>query len=60
MNDYVAKMDQLRSGELDHLEIKPAEFMKFRQAWTDYPYRQDIVGTAQRNGVIIYRYHHVE
>lgn len=58
--DYQAALNDLYNGKIDHLEIKLAEFMKFRQVWTDFPYRQDIVGTAQRNGIIIYRYHHVE
>ncbi|KRO16702.1 hypothetical protein [Lacticaseibacillus saniviri] len=54
--DYAALLDQLRDGSIDSLEVQPEEFMAFRAVWTNYAARKEIVGTAQRSGVIIYRY----
>jgi hypothetical protein len=54
--DYVALMDDLRAGKIDEIAITPADFMAFRDAWTNYPERKEIVGTAKRGGNIIYHY----
>ncbi|WP_461213003.1 hypothetical protein [Lacticaseibacillus sp. GG6-2] len=55
--DYTQLMDQLRAGEIDQIAIDPSTFNAFRTAWTNYPARKEIVGTAQREGKIIYHYH---
>ena len=55
--DYTALMDQLRAGEIGEIKIDPTTFAAFRSAWTNYPARKEIVGTARREGVILYHYH---
>lgn len=52
--DYVELMNKLRSGELSELVVKPEEFMAFREAWSNYPGRKEIVGSATRGGTIVY------
>ena len=54
--DYTHLMDQLRAGEIDEIAVHPADFMAFRAVWTNYPARKEIVGTAKRQGEIIYHY----
>lgn len=54
--DYVEQMNKLRSGELKELVVKPEDFMRFRDAWTNYPGRKGIVGVAHRGGTIVYHY----
>ncbi|WP_127848261.1 hypothetical protein [Lacticaseibacillus hulanensis] len=54
--DYVELMDKLRAGEIEEIEIDSTNFMAFRDAWTNYPERKEIVGTAKRGGKIIYHY----
>ena len=54
--NYVELMDKLRAGEIEEIDISPANFMAFRDAWTNYPERKEIVGTAKRGGNIIYHY----
>lgn len=54
--DYASLLDQLKSGKLKELRVKPDEFMTFRSVWNNYPGRTEIVGTAQRGGDIIYHY----
>ncbi|MCI1893990.1 MAG: hypothetical protein LKJ29_07325 [Lactobacillus sp.] len=54
--DYVQMMDDLRAGKLDEIEITPETFLAFRSAWTNYPARKEIVGSAKREGIIIYHY----
>lgn len=54
--DYQSMMDQLRAGELDEIKITPETFAAFRAVWTNYPGRDEIVGTARRKGVILYHY----
>jgi peroxiredoxin len=58
--DYTKLMDQLRAGEIDQIAITPDTFNAFRAAWTNYPSREEIVGTAKRNGAIEYHYQSVE
>ncbi len=53
-------MDQLRSGELSQIEITPETFNAFRAAWTNYPARKEIVGTAGRLGAITYHYRPIQ
>ncbi|MFD1429429.1 MULTISPECIES: hypothetical protein [Lacticaseibacillus] len=54
--DYTSLMDDLRAGKLEVLEIDPEHFNDFRQAWTNYPARKEIVGDAQRGGKINYHF----
>ncbi len=54
--DYVDLMDKLRAGEIDEIRISADTFMAFRDAWTNYPERKEIVGTAERGGGIVYHY----
>ncbi|WP_390407015.1 hypothetical protein [Lacticaseibacillus jixiensis] len=58
--DYTQMMDQLRSGELSQIEITPETFNAFRAAWTNYPARKEIVGTAGRLGAITYHYRPIQ
>ncbi|WP_155286530.1 hypothetical protein [Lacticaseibacillus zhaodongensis] len=54
--DYKRLLDQLKSGELKELRVKPDDFMAFREVWNNYPGRTEIVGSAHRGGDIVYHY----
>lgn len=54
--DYLTQLDELRSGKRDEIHVTPEEFSAFRQVWTNYPARKEIVGMAGRGGGITYHY----
>lgn len=56
-SDYVQMMDDLRAGKISEIKIVPDTFAAFREAWTNYPGRKEIVGQAKRGGTILYHYH---
>ena len=56
--DYVALIDELKTGQRDKITVTPE--MAFRAAWTNYPDREEIVGMAKRDGVIEYHYRSVD
>ena len=58
--DYVALIDELKTGRRDKITVTPETFMAFRAAWTNYPAREEIVGMAKRDGVIEYHYRSVD
>lgn len=53
--DYAAELDRLWQGEIEVLEVKPADFMDFQAVFRDYVHRSQITGIANRGGVIQYR-----
>lgn len=55
-SDYVQMMDDLRAGKITEIKIEPETFAAFREAWTNYPARKEIVGQAERGGTILYHY----
>lgn len=58
--DYVALIDELKTGRRDKITVTPETFMAFRAAWTNYSDREEIVGMAKRDGVIEYHYRSVD
>ncbi|WP_040534516.1 hypothetical protein [Schleiferilactobacillus shenzhenensis] len=56
MPDYQQALEQLVAGKIDEITIKPENFFAFRAVWTDFPQRNEIVGTAERGGTITYRF----
>ncbi|KRL52592.1 hypothetical protein [Furfurilactobacillus rossiae] len=55
-DDYAAELEQLKNGEIEELKVTPEHFMKFQTALMNVPYRQRIVGQADRGGEITYHY----
>jgi len=53
--DYQSGLDQLWNQEIDQLEVKPDEFMKFQEVFRNYGHRSQIRGEAQRGGTILYK-----
>lgn len=51
-------MEQLKSGELAELEVHPDEFMAFYDAYMTFESRKRVIGSAEKNGIITYRYDH--
>ena len=56
LTDYVVQMDELRAGKRQEIQVPPSDFMNFRLQWNDYRQRKEIVGFAQRNGAVTYRF----
>ena len=54
--DYKEKLDDLIAGKIDEIVVPGAEFDAFHPVWQELPQRKEIVGNAQRNGTVIYRY----
>lgn len=54
--DYQQLLEQLRTKEIDALEITTAEFMDFQRVLSNYNYRKNVVGTAKRGGGATYHY----
>ncbi|WP_055679725.1 hypothetical protein [Secundilactobacillus kimchicus] len=46
--DYSELMTQLKSGELDAVEVHPDEFMAFYEAYMAFESRKRIVGAAEK------------
>ncbi|WP_295732083.1 hypothetical protein [uncultured Limosilactobacillus sp.] len=57
-NDYQAKLEELHSGTIKELVIKPEEFMDFQNVFQTYQYRSQIEGDAKHGGEI--HYHLIE
>lgn len=51
---YQQALNDLLSGQVSELVIAPEEFNEFRKVWEQLPQRKEIVGSAQRNGTVIY------
>ncbi|SDQ51547.1 hypothetical protein LHA31_03115 [Carnobacterium viridans] len=49
-------MDQLVQGQVDDIKIEKNDFMIFREIWINHEKKDQIIGEALHNGVIIYRY----
>nr|WP_306418835.1 hypothetical protein [Secundilactobacillus hailunensis] len=56
--DYANLMARLKSGDLDEFTVEPADFMTFQTAYMQFESRKRVVGQAEKNGKIIYRYDH--
>ncbi|WP_057769379.1 hypothetical protein [Lactobacillus selangorensis] len=54
--DFKQEMDDLRHGKIDEIKVGHDEFMDFQKVWVNYDQRKEIVGTARRNGTVIYHY----
>lgn len=49
-------MDQLVQGQVDDIKIEKNDFMIFREIWINHEKKDQIIGEALHNGVVIYRY----
>lgn len=49
-------MDQLVQGQVDDIKIEKNDFMVFREIWINHEKKDQIIGEAMHNGVVIYRY----
>ncbi|KRL13391.1 hypothetical protein [Schleiferilactobacillus perolens] len=56
MPDFQHELEQLVAGQISELTIKPENFFAFRSVWTNFPQRNEVVGTAQRGGTIVYHF----
>lgn len=54
--DFEKALDQLVAGEIDQIEVAPKDFLDFRRLWQERPERKEIIGVAQRNGTILYKF----
>ncbi|MFD1465997.1 hypothetical protein ACFQ4L_07970 [Lapidilactobacillus mulanensis] len=54
--DYQEKLNELMAGKVAEVTVSAADFDAFHRVWQDLPQRKEIVGNAQRNGTVIYRY----
>lgn len=54
--EYVEMIQQLKDGEINEITIEQPDFMTFRKAWLSFEDRASIVGEAELNGEIIYKY----
>lgn len=56
--DFTALMKQLKDGQIDKFTIGPDDFSDFQRAFMAFDTRKRVIGQAQKNGQIIYRYDH--
>ena len=56
MEQYKQILDQLRNGEIDHIEIKKDEFLTFREVLVKDPQFKHFRGEAQQGGNIIFTF----
>lgn len=54
--DFEKAIDQLVAGTIQQIEVKPKDFLDFRRIWQERAERKEIIGIAQRNGTIIYKF----
>ncbi|KAF1305392.1 hypothetical protein IV487_00915 [Enterococcus saccharolyticus] len=55
-NPYTSLIEQLMTGEIPEIVVERDDFFTFREVWKEHPQRVQIVGEADLNGKIIYRY----
>lgn len=46
----------LVEGSISEIEVAPSDFLTFRNAWAKRPDSKEIIGTAQRDGKVIYHF----
>lgn len=56
MNPYEEQIEQLIKGEIKEISVPHDNFMAFREAWIKRDDRKYVVGEADLNGDVIYRY----
>lgn len=54
--DYAQQLEDLKMGKVEELVITPETFTAFQAVWTNFPNRKEFIGTADREGIIHYRY----
>ncbi|EOL46099.1 hypothetical protein RV11_GL001175 [Enterococcus phoeniculicola] len=54
--DYEKKLDELKEGTINEIEVSKENFFLFREAWLKREDRKFFVGEAHLNGDITYRY----
>lgn len=57
-DDYASLLEQLKDGTIDELKVTPTDFMTFQIAYMAFESRKRVIGTAEKNGTIIYHYDH--
>ncbi|MEJ6399588.1 hypothetical protein [Nicoliella lavandulae] len=55
-NNYADLLKQLKNGDIQTIEVTPDEFMAFQKAFMDFESRKRVVGTANREGKIVYHF----
>lgn len=55
-NPYTRLIEQLITGEITEIIVERDDFLIFREVWKEHSQRAQIVGEADLNGKIIYRY----
>lgn len=54
--DYKTMLNDLVAGKRQTIEVDESNFFAFNQAWKAFNLRKQIVGEAQINGHVIYRF----
>ncbi|WP_412988347.1 hypothetical protein ACLJJ6_06235 [Pediococcus siamensis] len=54
--DFSNLLEQLRQGSLKELKVEADEFADFQPIYMKYDQRKRVIGEAQRNGTVIYRF----
>lgn len=52
--DYEKILNDLINHEITEYEVQPNEAFDFQNALRNFEKRKEIVGTAKRNGIVVY------
>ncbi|GEL15420.1 hypothetical protein [Pediococcus cellicola] len=58
--DFSSLLEQLRQGSIKELKVEADEFNEFQPIYMKYDQRKRVIGEAQRNGTVIYRFENNE
>ncbi|MGY3766956.1 hypothetical protein ACWOAH_10555 [Vagococcus vulneris] len=56
MRNFSKELTELIEGNRKEIQVSKEEFLNFRDIWSKLPEKDKIVGEAQHNGHIIYRF----
>mgnify|MGYP003365988574 CR=1 FL=1 len=54
--DFSNLLEQLRQGTIKELTVEPDEFSEFQPIYMKYDQRKRVIGSAQRNGKVVYHF----
>ncbi|UDM32445.1 hypothetical protein [Lentilactobacillus laojiaonis] len=53
-SNYTALLNQLVNEEIDQFKITPSQFQEFQIAFMNFDKRKRVIGSAEKNGEIVY------
>ncbi|KAF0507061.1 hypothetical protein ITQ84_08190 [Pediococcus pentosaceus] len=60
MRDYLQLLNDLKDGSIKELKITAEEFQDFQSRFMEFPERKQVIGKADRGGVVVYHFERIK